>query len=409
MNRLNRRDALLTAALAPLFGSYLRPAFASNVAAAATATEAKSALDTAPIWAAQQRLSRRLVQALAKNGGTVVVSPASIAGAFSALSAGASPELVNAIARLLGFDETAAPQALVALAQALGQSQESGGALSMARALVLDPALKPSAETLAGLRAADVERIDAAFDDPRTLERVNHWVAAKTKGLIPVLLDELPDQPGLVGLDALHFKDHWKHQFDAKETVAKPFHLTNGAKQTVQMMMSPDASWRFRMNEEFVGATLAYRTDRFSLTLVTSRAKPLAASGLEPVESWLSGMGFKDLQGQIQLPKLKLSGSNDLLSVLDPMGLAPARLQPNALAGFSAGILAISKIMQRVELRIDEEGTEAAAATGIVASRSMTSDYVQMVVDKPFMFSLADAKIGLVLLAGYVGGIPQGS
>jgi serpin B len=407
---MNRREALLTAALAPLFLSRFRPTQAASIVGPAAA-QAASALDARAVSAAQQLLARRILQVLSKDGRTAVVSPAGIAGAFSVISTGASGELVNAIARILGFENTvAAPAALAAMAQALGQSPDGGSALSVARALVLDPTLQPSAQTLSSLRANAVELIDAAFGDPATLKRINDWAAAKTKGLIPVLLDELPAQPGLVALDALHFKDRWKRQFEAKETAAKPFHSLNGTMQTVQMMVSPEGLWRFRLNQDFVGATLLYQTDRFSLTLVTSRDKPLAAAGFDPVESWLSGNGFNDVQGQIQLPKLKLSGSHDLLGILDVMGLAPARLQAKALAGFSDGELAISKVVQRVELKIDEEGTEAAAATAIAASRSMAaSDYVQMIVDKPFVFALNDTTSGLVLLSGYVSEIPIAS
>jgi serine protease inhibitor len=401
---VNRRELLLTAALAPLLLSRLRPAPAA--ADAATALP-----DAAAISAAQRKLSWRVIEALAKDSATVVISPASIAGAFSVISAGASPEFVRAIGAMLGFADTvAAADALAAVVQALNQTQAEASALAMARALVLDPALKPSAPTLSGLRAGGVEVIDAAFSDSATLKRINTWVAAKTKGLIPVLLDELPSQPGLVALDALHFKDRWKRQFDAGETAARPFHSAGGAERTVQMMVSPEASWRFRKDEQFIAADLGYQTDRFLLTIVTSRDKPLPAAGFDAVHSWLDGQGFDELQGQVQLPKLALSGSHDLLGVLDALGLAPARLAPNALAGFSDGELAISKVVQRVELKIDEQGTEAAAATGIVALRSLAAgEYVQMIVDKPFIFALRDAASGLVLLSGYVADIPAAS
>jgi serpin B len=398
---VNRRALLLTAALAPLLSTRLRPA--SAAAGAATALP-----DAAAISAAQGKLARRVIAALAKDGATVVVSPASIAGAFSVISAGASADFVGAIGAMLGFADTvAAADALAAIVQALNQTQADGSALAMARALVLDPAIKPAAATLSGLRAGGVEVIDAAFGDPATLKRINAWVATKTKDLIPVLLDELPAQPGLVALDALHFKDRWKRQFEASETAARPFHAAGGTERSVQMMVSPEASWRFRKDEQFIAADLGYQTDRFSLTIVTSRDKPLPLAGFDAAQSWLDGQGFQALQGQVQLPKLALSGSHDLLGVLDALGLAPARLAPKALAGFSDGELAVAKVVQRVALTIDEQGTEAAAATGIVALRSLAvGEYVQMIVDRPFMFALRDAVSGLVLLSGYVADIP---
>ena len=236
---MNRRELLATAALAPLLLSRARLASA--------APDAGAGLEPAAISAAQRKLSRSVIEVLAKDGATVIISPASIAGAFSVISAGASADFTRAIGAMLGFADTVtAADALAAVTNALGQTQGEASALAIARALVLDPALKPSAPTLSGLRAGGVEVIDAAFGDPATLKRINAWVAAKTKDLIPVLLDELPAQPGLVALDAMHFKNRWKRQFEASETAARPLHSARGAERSVQKMVTPEASWRIR-------------------------------------------------------------------------------------------------------------------------------------------------------------------
>jgi serpin B len=408
---MNRRDALLGLALAPALLSCTREALAARANIAAGKAADGKAPDPALISAAQQRLSWRVIQALSKDGGTVVVSPASIAAAFSTISAGASGDLVQAISGVLGFAAPIeAPAALAAVADALDRAQDQVGGLSMARALVLDPSLKPSDSTRSALQAANVEMINETFDKQETLTRINDWVAAKTKGNIPTLLDEVPRQTGLVALDALHFKDQWKRQFDAALTSARPFHLTGGHERTVPMMVSPEGSWRFRKDEQFIAVDLPYQSDRFSLTVITGRAEPLSASRFDEIVSWLDGDGFEELNGQVQLPKFALSASHELLGVFDAMGLAPSRFQQHALSGFSEQELAISKVVQRVKLGIDEDGTEAAAATGIVTSRSVASaDYVQMIVDRPFIFSLRDAKSGLILLSGYVAEVAVGT
>jgi len=80
------------------------------------------------------------------------------------------------------------------------------------------------------------------------------------------------------------------------------------------------------------------------------------------------------------------------------------------LQGFSDAPLEISRILQKIELRVNEEGTEGAAATAVMTTRSIkiaSSDHIKMVVDKPFVFALRDDETGLILFMGYVGAPPK--
>jgi len=80
---------------------------------------------------------------------------------------------------------------------------------------------------------------------------------------------------------------------------------------------------------------------------------------------------------------------------------------PDALSGFSAMSLMITRVVQKLDLRLNEEGTEAAAATAVVTTRSLgTKGQIRMIIDKPFMFALRDQKTGLILFMGYVN-VPE--
>ena len=102
------------------------------------------------------------------------------------------------------------------------------------------------------------------------------------------------------------------------------------------------------------------------------------------------------------MPRFSLGSSADLLATLDALGLKPGRVSAGALGGLSPAPMTIAQVLQRTEIRVDEAGTEAAAATAVTTTRAITTDFTKVMVDKPFLFALRDAASGLVLLTGYV-------
>src|ERR1700760_3841833 len=108
------------------------------------------------------------------------------------------------------------------------------------------------------------------------------------------------------------------------------------------------------------------------------------------------------------MPKLALSSGGELFRPPQCAGLRAPRQRKDALEQFSDEDLVISRVVQKLELRLSEEGTEAAAATAVVTTRSLApDDHVKMVVDKPFVFALRGPKTGLILFMGYVGAPPK--
>jgi len=355
----------------------------------------------------QLRLGSRLVGRLADADGTVMVSPASLAAVLAMLAAGGGAPLGKAIHQVLGFDASAKQeQDMAALRSAVGQipGRFGGeGPLVLANMIVLDPAVKPAADAAARLSVVGAEVSVEDLRHAETIQRINQWVAGRTRNVIPSILDQALDQPGLVALSALHFRDKWRVPFDPTHTRAEKFHLLSGRTVDAAMMYVPDGSYRFRQNREFIAAELAYANDDFRLVVVTSKAEPVRAGEFASLGAWLGGEGFAESAGIVAMPRVRLSVHVDLLKSLDAMGLAPARLRRDAFSALTKAPMVLSHVVQKAELRIDEEGTEAAAATAATASRgALTGSYTKMIVDKPFVFALRDRRTGLVLLCGYV-------
>ena len=375
---------------------------------AATAHPAAGPLEPAYLNKVQCRLGLQLITALSEkpNGeDNLIVSPASVAAVLALLDLGANGQLRAAMLKALAFqDEAAASGAdtFAALRASMRLAQaDAGGPLASANAMVFDPAVAPYPDKIAAITASGAEVTIARLDDPASIARINAWVRQHTGDLIHSIIDRAPPEPGLVALNALHFKDRWKRAFDPALTKPAPFHGRTGTAVEVPMMQM-DGSFRLRQDGAFVAVELPYAAERFRLVLVTTKGEPARAAQFQEVADWLTGEGFEQHPGEILLPRFGAGGSADLLDPLDALGLKQGRSAPGALAGLSRVALNIAQVLQRTEIRIDEAGTEAAAATAVTTTRAITSDFVKMTFDRPFLFGLRDTASGVVLLTGYV-------
>jgi serpin B len=414
------RRLLLTGSLGALLGLIGSPAFADVLV---TDNEAVTGGDG--VMAAQMRLGEFLIRSLAarrsaatteaaRANPNVVVSPASIAAILSLIDLGGSPAMHQGIHRALGFKRTArrkAEKELLAMRSSVSAIIVHGrkdGPLTLANLVAFDRSTRPKQLAMFGLSGAGADVLVDNLADPKIVDRINGWVSEKTHKLIPSIIEEAPQTLGLVAVNALYFKDKWQVPFEPSRTQAEQFQTVAGTPADVQMMHSKVAKFSFRQDERFIATDLGYANENFRLVVVTTKATPAQPQEFAQVAGWLGGQGFVAQNGEIGLPKLTLSASAELLPPLDAFGLAPVRYSADAFEGFSDEPLIISRILQKVELRVNEEGTEGAAATAVVTTRGLgVNDHVRMIVDKPFIFALRDDKTGLILFMGYVGAPPK--
>jgi serpin B len=354
---------------------------------------------------AQARFSSGLVQALAKARGAgqnVLGSPAGAASILGLLASEADERMRRAIHRTLQFDGSDPGPDLDHLRAARPAVSGDGATFTLANALALDPSSRANEDALARLRAAGAEVFVEPLSAPATVRRINGWVSGKTNGLIPEVLAAPPQNAGLVALNALYFKGLWRTQFDPALTRHRPFtRLAGGA--TAVPMMTREGSEAYREDDRFIAVDLPYRNERFSLVVVTTKEQPAPAADLVKTVDWLTGAGFERTRMDLQLPRFTLREGAEILPVLDGMGLKEARNAPDAFARLTPVPQRITQARQEVFVRVDEEGTEAAAATSVITTRMARPRSVRVVIDKPFVFALRDKTSGLVLVTGYVG------
>ncbi len=404
----------MKAAIVALLAVMIAPsARAEILEASSPAADQARKLRTEAVLSAQVRLGTNLIGRLASDKNSdanIIVSPASLASIFSFIELGGSDAMRLAIHRTLGFTPAAKRRAGQDIRELRGRvtatiaGNTRDSPQSMANLLVFDPSTRPRELALLGLSGAGADILVDDLSATETISRINQWVRRRTHDLIPSIIEESPETLGLVAINALYFKDKWKAPFDPAKTASAPFTSRSGKSADVMMMHSPVAKYEFRENDRFIAAELPYASDDFKYVVVTTKSAPAEASDFAAVASWLQGKGFESRNGEIALPKLSVSVNQEMLGPLDGLGLKSARIKPGSLKGFSPASLGIARVVQKLELRVDEAGTEAAAVTAVMATRSIAAEqHLKMVVDKPFVFALRDKKTGFILFMGYVG------
>ncbi|MGO7870167.1 serpin family protein [Rhizobium leguminosarum] len=376
----------------------------AGLAASLMALAPAHAGDSKAMLAAQAGLAAELIgRTLAKEGAAnIMVSPASLAAALGLASLGASDQGKASIAKGLGFGgEVKGPEKVL---DSMYQEKPAAAdaPLTTAVAIVFDDKLVLVPDALSMLAGHRIKPSIEDLDGPKSVEHINGWVKQATRGAIPVILDA-PPGGGFVSLGALSFKARWKTSFD-KESPASPFQRPDGSTISVPMMHLAGDGQKFRFDEKFTAVDLAYAGESYSMVVVVARSgKGVGGSDLKALASWLQGEKFEAAKGEIFLPRFSLNDGRDLMPILNAMGVAPEKAKDAGFPGFTKENISLARVLQKTMIKVDENGTEAAAATAVITERSIDPKLVRVVADARFAFALRDTKTGLLLAAGLIG------
>lgn len=345
----------------------------------------------------------------------VVFSPLSAGLAVSMLANGAQGETLAGIERTLatGMGIEALNGANVALADALrGGDVELSIANSLwARQGV--PFLPAFLERSRRFYDAEVAALD--FTSPAAAARINRWVSERTRGRITRMVEDGPIDGDVILylMNAVYFKGRWQDEFQASATRPMPFHAAGG--RTVQRpMMQRTGEYRHLRADGFQALRLPYRGGRFAMyVLLPDEGSSVAAlRGRLTSEAWAEWMGRfgGPREVRVVMPKYRINVESGLNRPLQALGMADAfdQVRANLRGMLPAEYLArgnayVSEAKQKVFIEVNEEGTEAAAVTGIeVRTTSAPAEPVSFVVDRPFLLAIRDDTTGALLFIGQV-------
>ncbi|GBC93272.1 hypothetical protein HRbin15_01762 [bacterium HR15] len=259
--------------------------------------------------------------------------------------------------------------------------------------------------------AAEVDSVDFMQDREGAAQRINDWVKANTKGLIIKLFepDDFGDTTRLVVVNTLYFKGKWQQPFNKEATDEQEFHLGGGKTKRVPMMHQ-SGKFDYLKGDGFQAVALPYGEGELSFVLFLpdeGRSLEEFLKGLTPArwKEWLKG--FKPTEGDVGLPRFRIEATYPLKAPLQAMGITdvfdPQRADLSGIAPLTDGRLFISKALQKAIVEVDEEGTKAAAATGLVFEiTAYNPNRFVLIANRPFFFVIRHNATGAILFMGVV-------
>ena len=348
--------------------------------------------------------------------GNLFFSPYSISTCLAMTYAGARGETEKQMRRVLHFDQSQdrLHSDLAALQQELSQAHKQKGIeLNIANALWTQkghPFLPAFLSIAKGKYEANISQADFKTAAEAARGKINRWVAQKTKDKIQDILPPggLGELTRLVLANAIYFKGAWLTTFDKAETSPQPFHLTS-SRQTEVPLMHHVGTVEYVENNSFQAVELPYGGNELSMLVLL----PRKVNGCGRLEDELSpALLFRSLQQmkprevELFLPRFKMESNFELNDTLGKMGMTDAFSMGAAnFAGIDGAVdLFISDVFHKAWVEVNEEGTEAAAATAVVVTESAEPrpppPRPVFRADHPFVFCIRHMQSGSLLFLG---------
>jgi serpin B len=350
---------------------------------------------------------------LAVAGGNVVFSPASIAAALKMALVGARGETAAELANALHVsDGSSAAAALADLADI-----RSGGDLILRapNTLWLDSALSVRDEYLRQLAGGvSVERCDFRRAPDAARERINAAVADATAGKITDLVQRglIDSAMRLMLVNAIYLNALWTHPFPAENTKDKPFYPERMSATAIPSMRLL-ARLAYHRGDGCQSVLLPYTGGTLAMAVLLPDGPLSEFTGSADVTATLSGLlaGGAECQVDLSLPRFRIEAGFRLEDTLRSLGVRRAFEAGADFSGISDEPLSISAVVHKAWIDVGEKGTEAAAATAVgirpLAAVRRPQPDVRLVVDRPFLFVIADTETGLPLFFGQFARPPR--
>uniref|UniRef100_A0A8C2K1A5 Leukocyte elastase inhibitor n=2 Tax=Cyprinus carpio TaxID=7962 RepID=A0A8C2K1A5_CYPCA len=351
--------------------------------------------------------------------GNMFFSPLSISAALSMVYLGARGETSEEMAKVLSFSSVSDVHSHFETLTSTINSPSASYILKLANRLYGEKTFSFLPEYLDStlkLYHADLQAVDfiGASDESRQL--INKWVEEQTENKIKDLLKPgmLTGMTRLVLVNAVYFKANWMHIFKARETEEMPFKINQNERRPVQMMYQKKKfPFRYIAEDELQVLELPYKQKELSMLILLPKETQDGSDPLLKLESELTLDKLLDwtkrdkmatqMDIRVHLPKFKVEVESSLSEILQKMGMSSVFQETKAdLTGMSSkGGLFISAVIHKAFIEVNEEGTEAAAATALfLLGSSRQLQFQSFTADHPFLFFIRHNPTNSIVFLG---------
>jgi serpin B len=359
------------------------------------------------------RFALELYGAVRREAGNLFLSPYSVSSALAMTYAGARGETARQMAATLHFDQNqdrlhSAFGDLIKQINGEGVSRKYQ--LNVANALWRQKGLalvKEFQSTVATQYGAGLDEADFRQSPDDARNTINAWVERQTREKIKDLIgpNVLSPQTRLVLVNAIYFKGNWASQFRKELTEDAPFYTAPGRPVTAPLMHQEE-TLKYYESDTLQALELPYESKELAMVVLL----PRTVDGLASLERSLTAASLTEWASKtferkvmVYLPKFKLTRRFELAQTMGELGMPLAFSDSADFSGMCASErLSISKVMHKAFVDVNEEGTEAAAATGTEMRVTSVQRTTVFRADHPFVFLIRDNKSGSILFVGRV-------
>ncbi|XP_038139599.1 serpin A3-5-like isoform X2 [Cyprinodon tularosa] len=352
------------------------------------------------------RLYKKLSDHSDSQGKNIFFSPASISAALAALSVGARGETHQQLFSALGYSSSQLAQTDVDQAfRTLLANTAAHNDLTKGSAVFVDKLFKPKPDFLDVLKQSySAEGFSVDFlNSTEAANTINQYVSDKTNGKIDKLVESLDPNTVMYLLSYIYYKGNWKTPFDPRDTREDDFNVEENKKVRVQMMRMEEDVSTYIDQEIHTSVLHLPFNNSYSMLLLLPDNMTLLENKICPahVNKWLKWM--KTRKYNIFVPKFSIKTSYKLNDVLTGMGMTDMFGDRANLSGIAEGQnLAVSEVVHKATLDVDETGATAAAVTGIGITLLSLRIIPELKFNRPFMAIIIERNTNEMLFIGKI-------
>ena len=345
----------------------------------------------------------------ARRDTSCVLSPLSITYALGMLNNGAAGQTQQEINQTLGFGEAGA-DAINAFCRKM--LKETNTLDVKTKALIANTIFVNEG---LGYRLQDgfIDKINIYynaqpqnrdFTDGKTVDVINKWASDHTEGMIPKVLDTLTFDTLAVSylLNALYFKGMWSNPFKVEDTQYEPF----GGGPDVPMMHKEYEHFGYAENDLYQAVKLPYGNGAYLMTVFLPREDKTVGDVLNSLNGSNWQPQFLSTELDLKLPRFETDTHQPLVKIMSDLGMPTAFKQWAEFPYFCNTPCYISTMFQVAKIKLDEQGTEAAAVTVLATGATSMPHIVDFHANRPFLYIISEHSTGVIFFIGqYSGGV----